>query len=300
MTIKMRKSLLMGGAIAVIAIVITAIVLSGVIEQEEDLVLSNYPKLFEKDVVIVIGENATRMEYEGVEAIAENLHNITGNMPVIKSATKLTENDKAKCNLILVGSPNVNRALEEVYEMTNATRVTSEYPGENKGVLEILRNPWNEGKAMLLVEGSDEWGVKAGVARLEEGQEFNKSSIVVEWEETTLPDVMAAPKQIFIYVGEKEEFSFWKHNITVNYVSSSPEQILNVIADGDEKVVKINPTKECPNHHCGYYWQSENLDFSVRPITWGINKDTNEKIWSYSETWNTTDLHFKVSIIKSF
>ena len=46
--------------------------------------------------------------------------------------------------------------------MTNATRVTEEFPGEGKGVLEILPNPWDESKAMLLVEGSDEWGVKAG------------------------------------------------------------------------------------------------------------------------------------------
>ena len=46
--------------------------------------------------------------------------------------------------------------------MTNATRVTEEFPGEGKGVLEILRSPWDESKAMLLVEGSDEWGVRAG------------------------------------------------------------------------------------------------------------------------------------------
>ena len=178
----MRKSLLIwGGAIATIAIVITAIVLSGVIEQEEKLVLSNYPKLFEKEVVIVIGENATQMEYEGAEAIAENLHNITGNMPVIKSDTELTEDDKAKCNLILVGGPRTNRVLEEVYEITDATRITEEYPGENKGILEILRNPWNEEKAMLLVEGSDEWGVKAASGKSEQIQELNKASVVAEF-----------------------------------------------------------------------------------------------------------------------
>jgi len=42
--------------------------------------------------------------------------------------------------------------------MTNATKVTEEYPGEGKGVLEILSNPWDESKAMLLVEGGDERG----------------------------------------------------------------------------------------------------------------------------------------------
>jgi len=44
--------------------------------------------------------------------------------------------------------------------------VTEEFPGEGKGVLEILPNPWDEEKAMLLVEGSDEWGVKTGSERI--------------------------------------------------------------------------------------------------------------------------------------
>ncbi|RLG43959.1 MAG: hypothetical protein DRN81_05540, partial [Thermoproteota archaeon] len=76
--------------------------------------------------------------------------------------------------------------LEEVYALTNATRVTEEYPGEGKGVLEILRNPWDESKAMLLVEGSDEWGVKAGSMMLEETQKFkDKVRAFVNWEEYT-------------------------------------------------------------------------------------------------------------------
>ena len=196
----MRKCLLIGGwMIATIAIVIAAIVLSGVFEQEEVLVLSNYPKLFEKEVVIVIGENATQMEYEGVGAIAENLHNITGNMPVIKSDIELTEDEKAEYNLILVGSPRTNSVLEEVYKVTDANRVTSEYPGENKGILEILRNPWNENKAMLLVEGSDERGVKAAVETLEQSKELDKTRVISKWEEsevTILPNVTKTPTPV--------------------------------------------------------------------------------------------------------
>jgi len=46
--------------------------------------------------------------------------------------------------------------------MTDAGRVTEEFSGEGKGVLEILRNSWDESKAMLLVEGWDEWRVEAG------------------------------------------------------------------------------------------------------------------------------------------
>ena len=50
--------------------------------------------------------------------------------------------------------------------MTNATRVTEEFPGEGKGVLEILPNPWDKNKAMLLVEGWDECGVKFCVGEI--------------------------------------------------------------------------------------------------------------------------------------
>ena len=46
--------------------------------------------------------------------------------------------------------------LKEVYAVTDATMVTEEFPGEGKGVLEILPNPWDEIKAMLLVEGWNE------------------------------------------------------------------------------------------------------------------------------------------------
>jgi len=61
----MKKTTLI--IVATTAIIcIAALIFSGYIRQKEgilskeDLVLSNYPKLFEKDVVIVIGENASQ------------------------------------------------------------------------------------------------------------------------------------------------------------------------------------------------------------------------------------------------
>lgn len=127
-----------------------------------DLTLNNYMKLFEKDVIIVIGENATQIELDAAKAIAYNLGELTGTVPVIKTGAEVTENEKAGYNLTLVGIPKENKILQDVYKRTNATRVTDEYPGAGKGILEVLRNPWNESKMMLLVEGSDEWGVRAG------------------------------------------------------------------------------------------------------------------------------------------
>ena len=126
----------------------------------------------------MIGENATQMEYESAEAIAANLENLTGNKPKIYISKK-TESLKYTYNLIILGTPNSNKVLKKVCKMANATMVTDEYPGEDRGVLEILRNPWNEDKAMLLVEGSDEWGVKAAASKLDHPQQLIGDTIVV-------------------------------------------------------------------------------------------------------------------------
>ena len=155
----------------VIAVACLAAIFLGCIEQdgekvkpaETELVLSDYPELFEKDVMIVIGNNASGIEIEGADAIVENLFNLTGNMPVIKTDDEITEDELAGHNLILVGGADSNEVLREVYDMTDAMRVTDEYPGAGKGVLEILRNPWDPEKAILLVAGSDEWGVNGGI-----------------------------------------------------------------------------------------------------------------------------------------
>ena len=72
------------------------------------------------------------------------------------------ESFKKRDGLTIIGTPKTSPSLEEVYAMTDVGRVTEEFPGEGKGVLEVLRNPWDESKAMLLVEGWDEWRVEAG------------------------------------------------------------------------------------------------------------------------------------------
>ena len=171
--------------IAVVAMLATL----GCVEKQQpqlDITLSNYPKLFEKDVIIVTGENATQIERDGAEAIAYNFGELTGNVPVIKTDAGITETEKAGYNLVLVGRDGTNKVLLDASERTNVTKVTDEYPGVGKGVLEIQRNPYNDSKVMLLVEGSDEWGVRAGSVVLEDKQKFeDKAKVVVDWEEAT-------------------------------------------------------------------------------------------------------------------
>jgi len=111
---------------------------------ETEPVLSDYPELFEKDVMTVIGNNESGIEIEGTDAIVENLFNLTGNMPVIKTDGEITEDELVGHNLIMVGGADSNEVLEGVYDMTAAMRVTDEYPGAGKCVLEILRKSWNK------------------------------------------------------------------------------------------------------------------------------------------------------------
>lgn len=269
--------------------------------EQDELMLRDFPKRFEKDVLIVVGKSPRRVELECSGQIAAKLQELTGNKPRVRKASEVTENDKASCNLILIATPGSNELLQEVYTKTTVIRVTREYPGQNQGVVKILRNPWNKDKALLVLAGSDEAGLKAGSMMMDEIGESTESMATARWkpspEEVPTRGVMAAPRQVFIHVGGKEELSFWNHKMAVNYISSFPQQVLKVVLDGREKVIKIDATSECPNDHCGYYWHQENLDFSVRPIVWKTDEDL-KQTWSYGKTWNTDDLYFEVSVIR--
>jgi len=131
------------------------------LQPSEELKLSDFPDAFKDSTLIIVGDDASDIEMQAANEIADYLENETGNKPLIKKHSEISDEDKRNYNLIVVGTPKTNLFLEEVYAMTNATRVTEEFPGEGKGVLEILRNPWDESKAMLLVEGWDERGVKS-------------------------------------------------------------------------------------------------------------------------------------------
>jgi len=138
--------------------------------------LSDYPKLFEKEVMTVVGKNATHVELGSAQAIVEKLQELTGNRPSIKDDVTFVEGDKVSYNLILVGTPNSNDILEQIYTLTRLTKVTEEYPGESRGILEISRSPWHSDKALLIVAGSDERGVKAACEMLTEDEKIKELS----------------------------------------------------------------------------------------------------------------------------
>jgi len=173
-------------------IVIALIVLIGtgleicscnVFHNQCELALSQYPSDFKKNTLIVIGENASATESEAAGAVAEDLEKYKGDIPEIKSDTEITEEDRVDNNLILIGIKDSNAVLVTVLEKNKAEMITDEYPGENKGVIEILSNPWNSERVVLVIAGSDEKGVIAGSEILKYIYELDKASVVVDWEQ---------------------------------------------------------------------------------------------------------------------
>jgi hypothetical protein len=150
----MRKEL------ALICLVVGVLLIAGCIQKEKEvkpkeLKLSDFPDVFKENTLIVIGDNASEIELEAANEIAGYLENKTGNKALVKKYSEVTEEEKRNYNLIVVGTPNSNPMLKEVYAMADVLEVNETFPGEGKGILEILRNPWDEEKAMLLVEGWD-------------------------------------------------------------------------------------------------------------------------------------------------
>ena len=181
-----KRSWLVIGVAAVLLIGTGRIISCASEPESGELLLSDYTQLFEREALIVVGQNASQIELDSAESIAVSLEGLAGNEPITKTDSEVSENDMSDHNLILVGTPDTNDLLHEVYSATNATRVTEEYPGENKVILEILRSPWNRENALLLIAGSDEWGVKVGSLVLEDAQDLeDKGKIIVDWEEYT-------------------------------------------------------------------------------------------------------------------
>ncbi len=107
---------------------------------------------------------------------------------------------------------------------------------------------------------------------------------------TTVPP---APKQLYIKAGQFEEFTYWGHNITVNYTSAYPTQEVKVILDGSERTLQ----KKLTESPAGIYWKEGNLSFALKPVVWEIRDS--QKIPFYESKWNTSEIYFEVWISKN-
>ena len=154
-------------------------------DESTDLMLSDCSKLFQKDTLIVVGENASEVESEIAKNMQSTLEKLTGNKPIIKTFEVLSEDNKAKSNIIVIITPNTEGVPKDIYVLINKPKITDDYPGKNKGVLEIVRNPWNKERTLLIVAGSDEWGLKVSELVLRQQRLEKKHKMIIDWEEYT-------------------------------------------------------------------------------------------------------------------
>jgi len=78
------------------------------LQPAEELKLSDFPEAFKDSTLIVVGDNASEIEMQAVNEIAEYLENETGNKPLIKKCSEISDEDKRNYNLIVVGTPKTN------------------------------------------------------------------------------------------------------------------------------------------------------------------------------------------------
>ena len=86
-----------------------------------------------------------------------------------------------KENCILVGGPVANPIVKK-YLNYFPVRVTNEYPGKHRGVIEVIKI---DGHTVVLLAGSDRWGTKAAVEYFKTLEDLPEETISVEWRNGT-------------------------------------------------------------------------------------------------------------------
>jgi len=81
--------------------------------------------------------------------------------------------------ILLIGGP-VTNAETAKYQEYFPLKVTNDYPGEHMGVIEVIDNPFGEGKIVLLA-GSDREGTEAAVEIFKTLGYLPDESIIVDW-----------------------------------------------------------------------------------------------------------------------
>ena len=130
---------------------------------------------------------------------------------------------------------------------------------------------------------------------------WNTSILYIEvYKGKTLGRGSVYPLDLYINESETKNVSYARHNITVNYISSHPKHVFEVIIDGKKDRFEIDVATETvmlndigrgktcyksgKYRDCYYGWQKEDLIFFVGPV-----------IKEYDETWNTTNLFFSIN-----
>lgn len=161
---------------------------------------------------MVIGQDATAIEREAARTISGYLEKVIGNRPMIKEDVGISEKDKMNSNLILLGNSEGNLILKQVYQMRDVTKLSEKYPEKNKTVLQILRNPWNFDRTLLIVAGNDEWGIKAGGELLKHAHDIDKNNVTVEWKDSQASFTRTIPLDKYVFLETEKRIEIEPHS----------------------------------------------------------------------------------------
>ena len=98
----------------------------------------------------------------------------------LKNTTELVNKSlEITVDCILVGGPVAN-PLAKKYAWTFAVKITNDYPGANKGV---IQKQIINGHTVILLAGSDRWGTKAAVEYFKTLDDIPNEPIFVQWKD---------------------------------------------------------------------------------------------------------------------
>ncbi|AXI25383.1 APHP domain-containing protein [Methanofervidicoccus sp. A16] len=96
----------------------------------------------------------------------------------LKTDVNITDRSlEIKEDCILIGGPVANPVVKK-YLNYFPVRVTNEYPGKHRGVIEVIKI---DGHTVVLLAGSDRWGTKAAVEYFKTLEDLPDEPIFVEW-----------------------------------------------------------------------------------------------------------------------
>ncbi len=147
----------------------------------------NPTSLQTKDISISYDDVAKDIKSEKIKEIVHNAKLMIGSdVDWDLSAKKLKNNfEKVKQvmditeDCILVGGPVAN-SLSKKYINSFKIKITNEYPGANKGV---IQKQIINGHTVILLAGSDRWGTKAAVEYFKTLDDIPSEPIFVEWKD---------------------------------------------------------------------------------------------------------------------
>jgi hypothetical protein len=165
----------MSGLITILLLLFLLMNCCGCLDSPRDLNLSEISVLSDENTLIAVQDNITFLNYMSALRIQDAFPDAP-----IKQYSEITEQDRKSSNIVVMGNRDSNAMFEDVYNLSRTISENRTFQGEGNGSIEVISNPWNSQTSVLLVEGSDKWGVRAASKFIEAGETGNLSGNYTE------------------------------------------------------------------------------------------------------------------------